>query len=82
MRTKRTEKEFYAALGLRIRIAREMKGLHQGQVGHMIGLTRTSIVNIEAGKQSVPLHTFVKLADALGVAYKLLLMGQSERGRQ
>lgn len=81
MRTKRTEKEFYAALGLRIRIAREMKGLHQGQLGRLIGLSRPSIANIEAGNQSVPLHTFVKLADSLGVAYRLLLAGQSDRGR-
>lgn len=82
MRTKNTEREFYIALGLRVRIAREMKGLHQGQLGKLIHLSRTSVVNIEAGKQSVPLHTFVKLAGALGVSYKLLLSGGSERGRQ
>ena len=77
----RAEHDFYQSIGARIRIAREVRGLTQGQLGKAIGLTRTSIINIEQGRQGLPLHGFVRLADYLGVSFRLLLLGESERGR-
>ena len=78
----KSDKEFYLSLGARIRIAREILGWTQGKLGKAVGLTRTSIINIEQGRQSVPLHTFVMLASNLRCSFKLLLIGSSERGKQ
>jgi transcriptional regulator with XRE-family HTH domain len=56
---------FYKALGARIR---ELRGpLSQEQLAKIVKLTRTSIVNIEAGRQKLLLHNLFKIADALGV---------------
>ena len=82
MRRGIAEHDFYQSIGARIRIAREIRGLTQGQLGKAIGLTRTSIVNIEQGRQGLPLHSFVKLTNYLGVSFHLLLLGRSERGHR
>lgn len=64
---------FYKALGARIR---ELRGnnLSQEQLAKAVKLTRTSIVNIEAGRQKLLLHNLFKIADALGVRPTDLLL--------
>jgi transcriptional regulator with XRE-family HTH domain len=57
---------FYARLGQRIRLARLHRGMTQDALADAIRLTRTSITNIEGGRQKLLLHTFVSLAEALG----------------
>jgi transcriptional regulator with XRE-family HTH domain len=63
---------FYKEFGRRVREARTSKDgtrtLTQEALARRLGLTRTSITNIEKGYQGVPLHTLVELAKALGVA--------------
>ena len=53
---------FYVAAGKVMRTAREKKGISQDQVGKAVGLSRTSINNIEKGRQKVLLDTFCKIA--------------------
>jgi transcriptional regulator with XRE-family HTH domain len=57
----------YAALGARIRQLRKSQGLGQEQLADLVGVTRTSITNIEAGRQRVPLDRIYDIADALDV---------------
>lgn len=76
------EKEFYEALGGRLRIAREVKGVTQGHLAKKLGLTRTSVINMEQGHQGIQLHHLVKITEYLGVSFQLLLTGNSQRGRR
>lgn len=54
-------------ISLRIKEKREQVGLTQGQLAEAIGMTRTSITNIESGKTHVQLVTLVDIAYKLGV---------------
>lgn len=58
---------FYAAAGLKIRNARNRERLTQETLASRVSLTRTSIINIEKGKQQLLVHTLVDLARALNV---------------
>lgn len=63
----------YEHIGHRTCEARLRMGLTQSQLGELVGLTRTSIVNIELGRQRVMLHTVLVLAAALSVRASDLL---------
>lgn len=63
----------YAAIGRAIREARHDREMTQEQVANAIGLRRTSIVNIEAGRQRLPLDTLYDIADALNIQAVSLL---------
>ena len=65
----------YQAVGARVRMIREALGRDQASLAKAVGLTRTSIVNLEAGRQRVQLHQLSKLAAALGTTEKHLLRG-------
>jgi DNA-binding XRE family transcriptional regulator len=56
----------YRRLGQWVRQARKRRGLRQEDVAALMGLTRTSIVNIEAGRQRVLLHDALALLVILG----------------
>ena len=58
--------EFYVRLGAKIREAREGARLTQADLSGRVGLSRSSIANIEAGRQAVYLHQMVDIAFALG----------------
>lgn len=64
--------DFYKQLGQKIRNHRG-KSLSQEAIASAVGLTRTSISNIEAGRQKLLLHTFVDIANALNVEITKLL---------
>jgi transcriptional regulator with XRE-family HTH domain len=59
--------DVYKTIGQRIRRAREALGLRQDQLAEAISLTRTSITNIEQGKQRLLVHTLCDIAAALRV---------------
>jgi transcriptional regulator with XRE-family HTH domain len=59
--------EFYVQVGQHVRTAREDRGLSQATLARRIGFTRSSVANLEAGRQRVTLHLFVLIARALGV---------------
>lgn len=61
------ERAVYKRVGAQIRHAREMAGLSQQHLADEVLLTRTSITNIEAGRQSVSVAVLLSIADALSV---------------
>lgn len=63
---------FYKQVGEKIRARRGTK-LSQEALASAVGLTRTSISNIEKGRQKLLLHTLVAIADALKVEAASLL---------
>ncbi len=64
---------FYVELGKRIRQARQQKRLTQQALADAIELTRTSVTNIECGRQPVMTHHLVRIARAVGVPVESLL---------
>jgi len=65
----------YVAFGARIRMIRETLGLTQDELAKKVELVRTSVVNIEAGRQRVLLDDVEKFARGLGMSPKNLLKG-------
>lgn len=68
----------YKQFGMQMRDRREVLGLTQLQLSKLIGLTRGSIANIEAGRQSVLLHQFLAIAAALQLAPEQLLPAKTD----
>jgi transcriptional regulator with XRE-family HTH domain len=64
---------FYKDLGRRIKAERVKKGFTQESVAAAVGLSRTSLTNIEGGRQRLLMHTFAEIADALGTEMRELL---------
>jgi transcriptional regulator with XRE-family HTH domain len=63
-------------IGERIRTRRERANLTQEDLARKVGLTRTSITNIEKGQQRVQVHTLYIIADFLNTSiYNLLPPG-------
>jgi len=55
-----------ASIGATIKALRKMRGLTQAQLADMVALERTSIANIEAGRQMLSTKTVNAIAQALG----------------
>jgi transcriptional regulator with XRE-family HTH domain len=58
---------FYQQLGKRIAKARRDRKLTQDRLAATIGISRTSVTNIEKGRQLVAVHVLANFAGALGV---------------
>jgi len=54
---------------------REALDITQGDLAKRLHMTRTSLTNIEAGRQRVLLHSVDNIAKALGTTQKHLLRG-------
>jgi transcriptional regulator with XRE-family HTH domain len=62
------EKELiYEALGEKIRRARAVRAMRQADLARRVGLSRTSITNVELGRQGLAIHQLFEFAEALGV---------------
>lgn len=66
-------KRLYAEIGTRIRSARKQAVWSQFDLAHAVGLTRSSIANIEAGRQHAPVHVVVLIAHTLSAPVETLL---------
>lgn len=64
---------FYEAFGERVRKARTALGMNQQELGSAVGLNRTSISNIEKGRQRVALHMLFEFGSVLQVEPESLL---------
>lgn len=64
---KKTLMKFYRVFGTKLRKARKSAGLTQEALADRVKLSRTSITNIELGKQHIPLHMLETFASAVGV---------------
>jgi transcriptional regulator with XRE-family HTH domain len=68
----------YKLFGQKVKKIRERKGLSQAVVAREIGLSRTSITNIERGHQHISLHLLYELGRVLGVEIMDLLPERAE----
>ena len=66
----------YKEFGLRLRSARKAAQLTQEALAERVNMSRTSITNIEKGRQHIPIHTLFKLATAVGLPPARLLPRQ------
>jgi len=65
---------FYRAFGKLVRTHRESRpDMTQERLGKLVGLSRTSITNIEKGRQHIALHQLFAIAEALKVRPDALL---------
>ena len=69
---------FYQMFGSRLRALREKRQVTQEELGRRVDLSRTSIVNIEKGRQRILLHQIVDIAGALDARPAELLPKQAE----
>lgn len=63
----------YEEFGKLMRAARESVGMSQAALGRLVQLSRTSITNIECGRQHVSLRQLFDMAEAVGRAPTSLL---------
>lgn len=64
---------FYKHIGLTLRAARESVGMTQGELANVVGLSRTSLTNIELGRQRILVDQLAELASALHVPVSALI---------
>ena len=72
----------YKAIGLRIKTARTRKGLTQGNIAQLTGLSTPHISNIETGNTKLGLPTIIHLANVLDVSVDELLRDNIHRSEQ
>jgi transcriptional regulator with XRE-family HTH domain len=70
-----TERASAESIGTRIRLARNNREYTQTDLATVVGRTRSSIANIEAGRQAASAAVLVQIADLLGVDAGWLLTG-------
>lgn len=65
----------YAAIGLKIRKARERQSLTQGELAGSLTppLSRAALANMEAGRQRIMLHVLIDIATACGTTIGRML---------
>ncbi len=68
-----TPNDFYLRLGDSIRRRREELRLTQAELGESLGLSRTSVTNIERGRQRLLIDQFQRVCKALDVPADILL---------
>lgn len=68
-----TPNDFYLKLGDSIRRRREELRLTQAELGESLGLSRTSITNIERGRQRLLIDQFQRVCNVLDVSTDKLL---------
>jgi transcriptional regulator with XRE-family HTH domain len=67
------EIEFYGEVGRRVVVHRTAGGFTQAELAAKTSLGRSSINNLEAGTQAVPLYKLDEVARALGISVSSLL---------
>jgi transcriptional regulator with XRE-family HTH domain len=72
------EHQLYRLIGSRLRDQRVAQGLSQAQLAEKIGMLRTSITNIEAGRQRVPIHVLYHICEVLSISVYAVLPAEEE----
>jgi transcriptional regulator with XRE-family HTH domain len=65
--------KLFEIIGLKIKNFRENKKISQTELGDTVGLTRSSVANIESGRQKVQIDTLYNIAQTLEVEIQDLL---------
>lgn len=71
--------KFYTDIGENIKNYRSRLGYSQDDLAKFLELTRTSVVNIEKGRQRSPVHTLAEIANFLKVSVEDLLPAKDEK---
>lgn len=66
-------KLLYQLIGDKIKSTRYKLGMSQEQLAKEVGVTRTSITNIERGFQKLPIHLLYKICEALHTELEMVL---------
>lgn len=61
------EQHIYRTIGQRLRDRRQVLRLKQVEVAEQLGLLRSSLANIESGRQRVTIHTLYRFCAALSI---------------
>jgi transcriptional regulator with XRE-family HTH domain len=69
------EREWLAAVGLRVRLARVRRRESQEELGNVTGVSRVTVGSVERGEHPSGVLTYVRLARTLGVSLDELLGG-------
>ncbi len=72
----------YKAIGVRIKAARVRKGVTQGYIAEVTGLSTPHISNIETGNTKLGLPTVIHLANVLDVSVDELLCDNIRRSEK
>lgn len=72
----------YKAIGVRIKAARARKGVTQGYIAEVTGLSTPHISNIETGNTKLGLPTIIHLANVLDVSVDELLCDNIQRSEK
>lgn len=72
----------YKQIGQQVKAQRVKLGYSQAWLAERVGLLRTSITNIESGRQKLPLHSLYAICMALGVEPSEILPAASEVASQ
>lgn len=64
------EEHLYQLVGEAVKRRRVETGMTQSRLATEVGVTRTSVTNIETGRQKPPLHLLFKICAVLGVEGK------------
>jgi len=75
---KKEQEKLYKKLGENVKKHRTQLGLTQEQLADRIELTRTSVVNIEQGKQHTPLHLLLTMAEVFNINLEILIPNKSD----
>lgn len=73
VKAKAADQLFYRQFGQLLAQVRRKKGMSQEFLADELGLSRTSITNIEKGRQPIQLHSLYRIARLLSVELKELL---------
>ena len=57
--------EFYVQIGAQIRAARTARGIPQKALAHQLEISRTTLANIEGGRQAVQAYVLAQIAEIL-----------------
>lgn len=72
------EERLYRLVGDAVRRRRMETGMTQSRLAAEVGVTRTSVTNIETGHQKPPLHLLFKICAVLGVESKNIVPENDE----
>lgn len=73
------KKNFYYFFGQRLKHLRKQHRMTQAEVGELLGISATTVVNYENGLRKMPLDMVVKLADHLKVSVDSVLGTKNKR---
>ena len=70
--------KIYKDAGELVRYRRILLDISQTEMGKRLGMTRTTVTNLEAGRQRIPLHLLYKVAKILHIPIYSLIPENTE----